>query len=229
MLNIVIGYDKNEAVAFHVLAHSIMRHASCPVAITPLYRPMLEAKHFYTRPRTHLESTEFSLTRFLTPAITPFGGTSIFMDCDMLVRGDVAELLAASRESPYADVLVVKHHYKPSTGTKFLGQPQTDYPCKNWSSVMAFNGWRTRVQELTPTAVSCMKPSDLHQFKWADSVANLPTAWNHLVGEYAPNPDAKLVHWTLGGPWFKGYENTEFAEEWRNEYTLMTGGQSFLL
>ncbi|NEP45783.1 MAG: glycosyltransferase, partial [Okeania sp. SIO2H7] len=36
MINVYIGYDHREAVAFSVLAHSIHNKASQPVAIAPL-------------------------------------------------------------------------------------------------------------------------------------------------------------------------------------------------
>ena len=44
---------------------------------------------------------------------------------------------------------------------------------------------------------------DLHQFKWItnDQLGSLPLEWNWLVGEYPDNPDAKILHYTLGGPW----------------------------
>jgi hypothetical protein len=50
----------------------------------------------------------------------------------------------------------------------------------------------------------------------------LPPDWNHLVGEYKPNEKAKLVHYTLGGPWFKEYQNCEYAAEWFKEFEHMT-------
>jgi hypothetical protein len=60
---------------------------------------------------------------------------------------------------------------------------------------------------------------ELHQFKWTnkDSIGELPKEWNHLVGEYKPNPDAKLVHFTRGGPWFNEYSDCEYSEEWFKE------------
>jgi NADPH-dependent glutamate synthase beta subunit-like oxidoreductase len=63
---------------------------------------------------------------------------------------------------------------------------------------------------------------DLHQFKWAKDVDDLPPEWNHLVGEYEPRSDAKLVHYTLGSPCFKEYQNCEFSNEWFAEFALAT-------
>ena len=36
MIDVFIGYDEGEKVAFHILAESIRRNSSQPVSITPL-------------------------------------------------------------------------------------------------------------------------------------------------------------------------------------------------
>lgn len=224
MLNICIGYDRRESIAYHVLAHSIMRRASGPVTFTPLYLPALE-RRIYKRERDPGQSTDFTFSRFLTPWLTESSNSrSIFMDCDMLCLGDIYELEQLARDQLDRDVLVVKHDYTPTSGMKFLHQPNAPYPCKNWSSVMVFNGHRMAVRKLTPSYVNKATAMELHQFKWASEkgVGNLPPAWNHLVGEYEPNPQAKLVHYTLGGPWFPEYADCEFSEEWRAELAHMS-------
>ena len=88
MFQIYIGYDPKEAVAYHTLAHSILRRSSVPVSIAPVMQSQL--KGLYARARGATESTEFSLTRFLVPALSQYRGWSLFMDCDMLCRADIA-------------------------------------------------------------------------------------------------------------------------------------------
>jgi hypothetical protein len=90
VLEVFIGYEPKESIAFHVLAHSILRRASVPVSITPVMQSQLRG--MYSRGRGPTESTEFSLTRFLVPALSEYRGWSVFMDCDMLCRADVASL-----------------------------------------------------------------------------------------------------------------------------------------
>ena len=58
MINIFIGYDRNEQIAYHVLSQSILRNATRPVRITPLYQPNI--KYEFSRERSEIESTEFS-------------------------------------------------------------------------------------------------------------------------------------------------------------------------
>ena len=219
MLDFFIGYDPNETVAYHTLAHSIQRRASIPVRIAPLMQSQL--KGIYTRPRGPTESTEFSLTRFLVPHLSRYEGWSIFMDCDMLCRADVAELAAVIRQRDDKTVLVCKHDYTTKVGTKFLGHVQTSYPRKNWSSVMAFNNARCRA--LTPDYVNSATGLELHRFQWTDdaSIGELPLEWNWLVGEYAYNAHAKIVHYTLGGPYFDDYRNCDYAQEWFDERRAM--------
>jgi hypothetical protein len=42
-----------------------------------------------------------------------------------------------------------------------------------------------------------------------------------LVGEYAYRPDAKIVHYTLGGPYFDDYRECDYAAEWFEEFDSM--------
>ena len=216
MLGIYIGYDPREAVAYHTLAHSILRRSSVPVAIAPLAQNQL--KGIYRRSRGPTESTEFSLTRFLVPALSEFRGWSIFMDCDMLCRVDIAELAREIERQPDKAVLVCKHDYLPKTERKFLDQIQTKYQRKNWSSLMLFNNERCRA--LSADYVNAASGLDLHRFAWMDdgAIGELPLEWNWLVGEYDYNPAAKIVHFTIGGPYFEAYRGCDYAEEWFAEY-----------
>jgi len=197
--------------------------SSVPVSIKPLVQQDLREAGLYTRQRGPTESTEFSLTRFLVPALANFRGWSVFMDCDMLCRADIAGLAAQRREDKA--VMVVKHDYVPKTQRKFLDQVQTKYERKNWSSVMLFNNERCRA--LTAGYVNSASGLELHRFRWVDDalIGDLPREWNWLVTEYDYNPDAKLVHYTLGGPWFDAYRGCEYADEWFAERESMKGGK----
>lgn len=218
MIKVFIGYDPREAVAFSVLSHSIHVRASWPVSITPLMLPQL--KDILTRERHPLQSTDFSFSRFLTPYLSGYSGWSIFMDCDMLMLDDIVKLWEL-RDDRYA-VMVVKHNHVPRESVKFLGEPQSKYEKKNWSSVMLFNN--AKCTALTPEYVNTASGLELHQFKWLECdelIGALPSCWNHLVGYDPPRPDAKLVHYTLGGPYFDDFRNCEYAEEWFREREAM--------
>ena len=218
MIRVFIGYDPREAVAFSVLAHSIYVRSSEPVSVAPLM--LSELRSVFTRERHPLQSTDFAFTRFLVPYLSGFEGWSIFTDCDMLVLDDIARLWRL-RDERYA-VMVVKHDHQPRESVKFLGQPQTQYQKKNWSSVMLFNN--ERCTALTPDYVNRASGLELHQFKWLGNdalIGDLPRRWNHLVGYYKPSREVSLVHYTLGGPYFDEYHDCEYADEWRQELKRM--------
>ena len=167
----------------------------------------------HTRERNNLSSTEFSFTRFLVPFLCDYQGWAIFMDCDMMVRDDMVKLWAA-RDDRYA-VQVVKHDHRPSHDVKFLNQPQTRYEKKNWSSVMLLNC--ARCKALTPDYVNEASGLELHQFKWLGDdnlIGEIDHGWNHLVGYDSFDPQAKNVHFTEGGPYFRDYIDCDYADEW---------------
>jgi hypothetical protein len=211
MINIFIGYDSKEKSAFNILSYSILKNSTKPVAITPIY--LNNIKDDFVRERNNLSSTEFSFSRFIIPHLMNYQGWALFMDCDMMMRTDINELWRL-RDDRYA-VQVCKHDYEPKTDTKFLGQVQTKYEKKNWSSFMLMNC--KKCTQLTPDYVNKASGLELHQFKWLESeelIGDLPLDWNWLVGEYDYKPEAKNIHFTEGGPWFKSYENVDYADEW---------------
>ena len=217
MLKIMIGYDPNEAIAYHVLAHSILSRSSVPVSIIPVCLP-----YFKGHEKDAAASTEFSLTRFLTPMLAGWTGQALFLDCDMLVRCDIKELFDQCGHDK--DVYVVKHDYTPKDDVKFLDNEQHVYPRKNWSSVMMFNCSSSACKRLSNDFVTTASPSVLHQFKWCqdERIGELGVEWNHLVGEYDSNKSAKIIHFTNGIPPFKGMGRQEYSKEWRDELKAMT-------
>ena len=222
MISIFIGYDPREKIAYHALVQSIIENSSEPVSITPIAKKHLGK--IYQRTRTVKESTEFSITRFLTPYLSSYEGWSIFMDCDMIVTSNIKNLWEI-KDDKYA-VMCVKHDYTPSSERKFLDQIQTVYPKKNWSSVMLFNN--AKCTSLTPEVVQHEDGLFLHQFKWLESedlIGAIPHTWNFLVGEEEKLANRKLpdlIHYTLGGPYFEDYKGCDYEEIWdqyKNEMT----------
>jgi hypothetical protein len=192
------------------------------LAITLLEQGQLERSGLYWRPRDPRQSTDFSFSRFLVPALLDYRGWGLYLDGDMLALADPARLWAQRRDDDA--VLCVQHPPHPWGHSKMGGRPQSWYPRKNWSSLMLFNAARCRA--LTPDVVNTASGLDLHRFAWLEaadgSLGALPADWNHLVGlDLPPAADQlpSLLHWTLGGPWLPGYEQAggPLADLWHAE------------
>ena len=206
LVPIFIGYDPRERAAMTVLIDSLYQYSSLPLSITPLVTPQLEAQGIYHRDYEPEQSTAFSFTRFLVPYLMGYEGWAIFMDCDMLCRGDIAGLWQ-QRDDSYA-ALCVQHKHVPSKLVKFLGETQSTYPKKNWSSLMLLNC--NRCTRLTVDYVNTATGLELHQFNWLQGdheIGALSSIWNHLVDVQSESSQEseppQLLHWTLGGPWFR--------------------------
>jgi lipopolysaccharide biosynthesis glycosyltransferase len=184
MLRVFIGYDHRQPVAFQVAAHSIWKHASHPVSVTRLQLNQL--------PLVKTGLTEFTYSRFLVPYLCQYQGTAVFVDSDFLCRADINELFAYPLAFPETAVFVTKN------AKRF-----------EWPSLMVFNN--PKCTALTPAYIEANQCFD---FAWAESVGALPPAWNHLVGYDAPNPDAKMVHFTQGIPCWPETKECEFSKEW---------------
>ena len=217
-LPIFIGYDSREDIAYRVARRSIERHARNPVYIQPIDQAYLRSVGVYWRPDDPLSSTQFSFTRFLVPYLCEYQGWAVFLDCDFLVRHDLTQIWRYVDESKA--VLCVNHDYRPTETVKMDGKTQHQYPRKNWSSFMLLNCNHPETRRLTPEIVNTETGKYLHQFQWCadEYIGELPITFNYLEGWHNKDqePDPVCVHFTRGGPWFSGYQNVEYADEWRS-------------
>lgn len=225
---IYIGYDPREDAAYKVCKNSILSRATGDVRVLALALPNIT--DIFTRPIEERDgklwcpiseapmSTEFAISRFAVPFLED-KGWHLFMDCDMICTTDIQELFALA-DNRYA-VMVVKHKQETGSDTKMDGQVQTYYSRKNWSSVVLWNCEHPAHKRLTLNDLNSWPGRDLHAFKWLEDeeIGELPKEWNHLVGVNPPNPDAKIIHYTLGGPWFKDWGvKYEEDKQWLQEH-----------
>jgi lipopolysaccharide biosynthesis glycosyltransferase len=219
---VFVGYDSREDIAWQVCRHSLLRHAENEVDVIPLRQTVLRELGLYCRPYDIGASTEFSLTRFLTPYLAAQSGWVAFCDCDFLFTGDIRE--AFEGLDPNKAVYCVQHDYKPAFRVKMDGKPQAVYPRKNWSSFMLFNCDHPDVRALTPQVVNTASPAFLHRFEWVQdesAIGALELDWNFLEGEYSkPDHVPQVIHFTNGGPWFDEWKDCDFADLWLEEYEL---------
>jgi hypothetical protein len=223
--HLFVGFDSRELVAYQVCVRSLRARSGRTLTIEPVLEPHLRALGLYRRRHERRDgrlwdtlseapmSTEFALTRFLTPLLSR-AHWAVFCDCDFLWRTDVRELLALA--DPRFAVMVVQHDYTPTDAVKMDGQIQLAYPRKNWSSLMLLN-CRHPAHAPLPELVNKWAGRRLHGFEWLDDdlIGALPEVWNWLEGHSNPVLDPKAVHFTRGTPDLPGYHDVPYAEEWR--------------
>ena len=215
MIELYVGFDPREALAYHVFCQSVIERTSMPVSFKPLALSVLR-----TYEETHGDgSNQFIYTRFLVPALQDFAGWAVFVDGDMVCTRDMAELWAL-RDSRYA-VQVVRHpDYKTKHPMKYLGTTMetvnASYPRKQWSSVVMWNCAHPSNRVLTPSYVQKQPGDHLHRFTWLkdEEIGGLPAEWNHLVMEQEPK-EAAIAHFTVGIPEIPNYAACEYSDEWR--------------
>ena len=209
-INIVVGFDQREAVAYHTFTQSIIEKSSLPVFFIPLAANALKGYK-----ETHKDrSNDFVYSRFLTPYLNNFHGWAIFADGDMICQSDIKELWDLRDETKA--ILVVKHDYVTKSDRKYLGNINENYPRKNWSGLILWNCAHPKHRILSPDFIAQQTGQFLHRFSWLDNndIGDLPKEWNWLAIEYPQNNSAKIIHYTLGTPCFKDYRNSDMAEIW---------------
>jgi lipopolysaccharide biosynthesis glycosyltransferase len=188
VLKVFIGFDPRQPIAYTVLNMSIVKRSSKPVSITPLIIEQLPIE------RTGL--TTFTFSRFLVPYLCNYEGWALFLDADMLVQEDIADLFAMA-DDKYA-VMVSKNELK-----------------FEWASAVLFNCAKCKI--LTPEYVE--KANGMHTMNFVDEseVGEFPGTWNHLVGYDEPRQHPALIHYTQGVPVWPETNDCEHAHIYAQE------------
>jgi lipopolysaccharide biosynthesis glycosyltransferase len=220
IINIIVGFDQREAICYHTFCQSVLEKTSVPVQFLPLAKQSLPG---YKENQID-GSNDFVYTRFLSPWLMNYENWVIFVDGDMVCNHDILKLWQL-RDSSKA-IQVVMHDYLTKSQTKYLGNKNENYPRKNWSSVILWNCGHPKNKLLTPEFIRHKDGAFLHRFQWLDNeeIGELPKEWNWLATEYEPNPDAKIIHYTLGTPCFMDYKNAEMADYWHQAFSRMKEG-----
>lgn len=219
-ITLVVGFDQREAVAYHTFCQSVLEKSSLPVQFIPLAENTLVGYK-----ETHTDgSNKFIYSRFLTPYLCNFEGWAIFADGDMVCQTDIKQLWDLRDDSKA--VQVVQHDYQTKAHKKYLGNKNENYPRKNWSSVILWNCGHPAHRVLTPEFIQKQTGAYLHRFSWLSDaqIGALPREWNWLAIEYEDNPQARLVHFTLGTPCFKDYADTAMADIWHEARERVNDG-----
>jgi hypothetical protein len=117
-LRIFVGTDESQIVAHRVLEYTIRKASSIPIEFTPL----LNVPHRMPRDPKNRPRTKFSFCRFVIPERCGFRGRALYLDSDMIVFGDIAELA----ELPFGTKKILCSAPKPTQAwdgfeTSYLG------------------------------------------------------------------------------------------------------------
>jgi hypothetical protein len=190
-LKVFVGVDDSQLVAARVLEYTIRKHATCPVRFIPMIDlPTPQPKDPANRARTG-----FSFSRFHIPRLAGFRGRGVYMDADMQVFADVAELL------------------QRDMGSHTLLCTRQDDPPPAWKD----NDWFHPGRQMSVMVLDCERlrwdvdeivaGMDRGEYGYSDLLFDmcivpgeeiddsLPPAWNHLE-HYEPG-ETRLLHYTV--------------------------------
>ena len=220
---IYVGWDSSQESAYEVLKYSLLRKSS-NIQVIPIKQHELRAKNIYSRPVDLLSSTEFTFTRFLVPYLQDYNEWVLFMDCDMLPLVDINALFDQV-DNTYA-IMCAQHDYIPNLKVKMGNKTQEYYPRKNWSSLILFNCSHPSNKKLSKNLINDTRYQGkfFHRFGWLKDkeIGKISHEFNWLVNWYKEPQDGtpKILHFTEGGPWLKGFENEEYSKVWLKEFNL---------
>ena len=211
-MRVFCGLDESQIVAARVLEHSIRKHASRPVR----FYPMLNVPTPVPKDPKNRGRTGFSFSRFHIPKLAGYRGRGLYVDADMQVFGDMAELW----EIPFdgAKVMCTRQDEPPEQWKdsswfhpgRQLSVMMLDCERLDWDVEEIVGGLdkgRYDYQQLM-FDLCIVDPSEIND--------NLPPEWNHLE-HYEPGK-TKLLHYTVvpTQPW-KNDKNA-LKEVWEPEF-----------
>ncbi len=199
-LRIFIGGDAQQLPAARVLEYSIRKHATVPVEV----HPMLDLAHPVPRDERNRPRTTFSYYRFMIPELCGYRGRALYLDADMLVFGDVAELM----DMPFdgrrvlctapAPTEMWKGYDSPYLGARSVAVMLLDCDTLDWKITDIVRGLDERryTYEQLLSDICILEPDQV-----ADTI---PPEWNDLE-RYSPE-HTKLLHFTV-----------THTQPWRND------------
>jgi hypothetical protein len=189
MTRVFVGFDERQPVAYNVLQHSLHRYARGRVQVEPLMLDKL--------PMERRGLTQFTYSRFLVPYLCDYEGVAIFMDADVVVNGDIAELAAQADGRNCLQVMKEQHKFE-------------------WASVMLFNCAQCKI--LTPEYID----DPAHKLLDLDfgPIGEFSAEWNHCVNRMEPT-EAKLYHFTEGIPLWDEVRGSDLDAYWLAEFEDM--------
>ena len=179
-VRIYVGAHATERLAYQVLEHSIRRNTALPVAMRTIDNSLAPSP----KDARFLPYTNFSYGRFAIPKLAGYQGRAIYMDSDMIVLRDIAEIW----EMPFdgAKILVEKVTDNTRGAGRLTAVMVLDCAALRWEpeAIMAKLGEQYDYSELM-SVLPLLEEGDLQD--------RLPLGWNSLDELTA---ETRLLHYT---------------------------------
>ena len=214
-IDIFVGADRSQLMAVAVLQHSIERHTTTPVRVCPLIDLDLPEP----RDLRQGSRTNFSFARFAIPELKSYRGRAIYLDADMLVFRDIAELWSL----PFGQATVniqeeLPEHARvqskagaPGIRKKQCSVMVIDCEKARWNVAEIVGGLDGRYSYEQLMYELCILPeAEIHY--------GVPFAWNSLEHH---DLETRLIHYTDMNtqPWVSPHN--PFGRLWFKEVLLM--------
>ncbi len=187
---VFVGADPSQLLAAKVLEYSIHKHASRPVRVMPMVDlPIPLPKEEKNRARTG-----FSFFRFAIPALAKYRERALYLDSDMLVFKDLAELwdIEFGEQKVLCTTQGVPEAWKDNSwfhpGRQFSVM-LLDCSRLNWKVEEVIEG----LDEGTYSYADLM--FDFCLVKPNEIADRIPPSWNCL--EHFEKNDTRLIHYTV--------------------------------
>jgi hypothetical protein len=214
-IDIFVGADRSQLMAVAVLQHSIERHTTTPVRVCPLIDLDLPEP----RDLRQGSRTNFSFARFAIPELKSYRGRAIYLDADMLVFRDIAELWSLPfgqatvniREELPEHARVQSKAGAPGIRKKQCSVMVIDCEKARWNVAEIVGGLDGRYSYEQLMYELCILPeAEIHY--------GVPFAWNSLEH---PDLETRLIHYTDMNtqPWVSPHN--PFGRLWFKEVLLM--------
>jgi len=179
-VRIFAGADVDELLPLKVLEYSIRRHTRLPVALQTVDNSLVTMP---TDPR-FAPYTRFSYGRFAIPRLAGYRGRAIYMDSDMLVFGDVAEIWNTPFDG--AKILIEKLTRRSRRRGRATAIMLMDCAALRWDpeEIVKQLGAEYDYEELM-SIVPLLEDGEIRDA--------LPLGWNSLDRR---NADTRLLHFT---------------------------------
>jgi lipopolysaccharide biosynthesis glycosyltransferase len=189
-MRVFVGADPSQLLAAKVLEYSIHKHASRPVRVIPMVDlPIPMPKDEKNRARTG-----FSFFRFAIPGLAKYRERALYLDSDMLVFKDLAELwdIEFGEQKVLCTTQGVPEAWKDNTwfhpGRQFSVM-LLDCSRLNWKIEEVIKG----LDEEAYTYAQLM--FDFCLVKPNEIADRIPPGWNCL--EHYEKNDSRLIHYTV--------------------------------